>query len=99
MPYLEQGLPFSGKSPQSRHASRSGAEHAKDRALPQTVRYLQILKDHPNGLTDREAADLLMIERSTVNARRSELVKADLVYADGFRKGDSGVVNTVWKAR
>jgi hypothetical protein len=99
MPYTDAHLPFSGSTVQSRHASHAGATHAKHRAEPQTIRYLRVLKDHPDGLTDREAAHLLGLERSTINARRVPLVKADLVYADGFRSGDSGVRNTVWKSR
>ena len=99
MPYTDAHLPFSGISLQSRHASHAGAADATTRALPQTIRLLQALKDHPHGLTDREAAQVLGLERSTINARRAELVKADLVYADGFRKAASGVVNTIWKAR
>ena len=92
-------LPFSGITPQSRHASRLGAEEAQGRSTTQTIRYLQALKDHPYGLTDWEAAKLLGLERSTINARRVPLVKADLVYADGFRPGVTGTRNTVWKAR
>lgn len=99
MPYTDSGLPFSGLTPQSAHASRAGAEDAAARALPQTVRYLALLKSRSQGCTDAEAADLLGLERSSVNARRVPLVKAWLVYADGFRPGPTGKVkNTVWKA-
>jgi hypothetical protein len=99
MPYTESRLPFNGSTVQSRHASHTGAEDAKGRALTQTIRLLRLLKDHPDGLTDREAADMLMLERSTINARRAELVKADLVYAGGFRRGETGIKNVCWKAR
>jgi hypothetical protein len=100
MPYLEGSLPFSGSSPQAAHASRAGAQDAAPRALSQTVRYLRLLKDHPDGLTDAEAAKLLNLERSSVNARRKPLEKAGLVYADGFRPGPTGkVLNCIWKAR
>lgn len=100
MPYLDQILPFSGSSPQPKHASFAGAQDAKARALTQVVRYLKLLKDRPDfGLTDMESARLMGVERSTINARRATLVKADLVYADGFRDGESGVKNCVWKAR
>lgn len=99
MPYIEAALPFSGSVPQSRHASRAGAEDAAPRALNQTVRYLASLKAHPQGLTDAEAAELLNLERTSINARRVPLVKAGLVYADGFRPGPTGKVkNTIWKA-
>jgi hypothetical protein len=96
MPWTTADLPFSGSTTQSRHASRSGAEDATDRALPQTVRYMALLREH-GGLTDAEAARLLRIERSSVNARRVPLVKAGLVVADGFRQGPTGrIKNTVW---
>lgn len=100
MPYVHDGqLPFSGLTPQSAHASRAGAEDAAPRALSQTVRYLSLLKSRPQGCTDAEAAELLGLERSSVNARRVPLVKAGLVYADGFRPGPTGKVrNTIWKA-
>lgn len=98
MPYIEGALPFSGITSQSRHASHAGAENAAPRALSQTVRYLQTLKARPHGLTDAEAADLLGLQRSSINARRVPLVKAGLVVPDGFREGTSGVKNTVWKA-
>ena len=101
MPYLEGALPFSGATPQSRHASRMGAENAAPRALSQTIKYLQALKDRPQyGLTDAEAATVLGVERSSINARRAPLVKAGLVYASSdTRPGPTGVANTVWKAR
>lgn len=99
MPWVEGALPFSGSTPQSAHASRAGAENAAPRALTQTVRFLAALKARPQGLTDWEAAELLDVERSTINARRRPLVKAGLVYSDGFRPGPSGVRNAVWKAK
>lgn len=100
MPYTDSDLPFSGSSPLSRFTSHQGAEDAKDRALPQTIRYLTLLKSRPQGCTDAEAAALLNLERTSINARRGPLVKADLVYADGTRPGPTGKIqNTVWKAR
>ena len=98
MPWIESSLPFSGSGPQSSHASRCGAEDAAPRALNQTVRYLSLLKSRPQGCTDAEAADLLGLERSSINARRRPLVTAGLVYADGFRPGSTGIRNTIWKA-
>ena len=96
MPYTASLLPFSGSTIQSRHASHAGAEEAKDRALSQTVRYLELLKEH-GGLTDAEAARLMGVERSSVNARRAPLCKAGLVIAEGYRKGPTGNKNTVWR--
>lgn len=95
MPYVNDALPFQGSIPQSQHTSRAGAVDASARALPQTIRYLQVLKDH-GGLTDLEAAKLLGLERSSINARRVPLMKAGIVVADGFRKGPTGVRNVIW---
>lgn len=98
MPWIESALPFQGSVPQSAHASRAGAEDAAPRALSQTVRYLALLKAH-GGLTDAEAAKLLDLERTSINARRRPLVKAGLVIADGFRPGPTGKVkNVIWRA-
>ncbi len=101
MPWIESALPFSGSSPQAAHASRAGAEDAAPRALSQTVRYLAALKARGDfGLTDAEAATLLNVERSSINARRVPLVKANLVYGDGFRlRPGRKLKNVVWKAR
>lgn len=100
--YLHDGvLPFGGSSPQSAHASRAGAQDAAPRAVSQTIRYLTALKARPQGLTDAEAATLLKIERTSINARRAPLVKAGLVYSDGFRTrrtNGRNLKNTVWKA-
>jgi hypothetical protein len=97
MPYTESGLPFSGATSLSSHASHGGAEHAKGRAATQTIRLLEILKHHPEGLTDWELAQLMQVERTTINARRVPLVKVGLVEADGYRKGHAGIRNTVWR--
>lgn len=96
--WIEGVLPYGGETPQSRHASRAGAEDAAARAASQMVRYLQLLKSRPQGCTDLEAAAFLDIERTSVIARRAVLMKANLVYPDGFRPGPTGVKNTVWKA-
>lgn len=98
MPYTDHDLPFSGVTPISRFCSHQGAEDAKQRALPQTIRYLTALKDHPEGLTDAESAALLNLERTSITGRRVPLVKAGLVVAAGTRMGPTGKVkNTVWK--
>jgi len=60
------------------------------------VKYLAVLKIY-GGTTDREAADLMGIERTSINARRVPLVKAGVVVADGFREGPMGVKNTIWR--
>jgi hypothetical protein len=95
----QPALPYSGITPQSRHASYLGARAAAGRANSQTRSYLKLLKEHATGLTDLEAAHMMGIERSSVNARRAPLVKQGRVFPAGFRKGASGVKNTVWVLR
>jgi hypothetical protein len=92
MPYTAERLPFSESLPQSRCLALA-------RLGPQAQDYFDLLTAHPKGLTDMEAADLMNVERSSINGRRRPLVKQELVYADGFRVGVSGVKNTVWKIR
>lgn len=96
MPWSSQELPFSGSVPASRHASHAGAKDAEQRAATQTIRYMALLHEH-GGLTDAEAAFLMNLERTSINARRAPLIKAGLVVADGFRPGPTGKVkNVVW---
>ena len=53
--------------------------------------------DASRGLTDAEVKDLMGVERSTVNARRAELMKLGLVEAKNIRPNlKSHVFNTVW---
>ena len=95
---MTQGdLLFSGSGPQAKHASYTGAVSAEPRKASQIIRYLQLLKSHPHGCTDREAAEALGLE--PINARRAQLVKAQLVYPDGFRAGSTGARNVIWKAK
>ena len=94
--WMAAGLPFAGITPLSRHTSHAGAEDAAPRALPQTIRYMAALRQH-GGLTDHEAAKVLGLERSSINARRSDLVKAGIVVAEGTRPGPTGTRNVVWK--
>jgi hypothetical protein len=101
VPTTDAGLPFSGATQLSRFTSHAGAEGAKKRALPQVVRYLQLLHArYPDGLTDAEAADLMAIERSSINARRAPLVEAGLVETYGSRERVSTEIpNTIWRLR
>lgn len=96
----DAGLPFSGALPQSRHASLQGAESAEKRAPSQVLRYLALLVSrYPDGLTDQEAADLMGLERSTINARRGQC-RADglsLIEPCGSRPGQYDVDNVIWR--
>jgi predicted ArsR family transcriptional regulator len=95
------GLPFSGSSLIAAHASHQGAEDAKKRAPQQLVVYLKLLwLAYPDGLTDAEAAEQMQVERSTVNARRGQLVGMDLLETYGRRtRESSGNPNTVYRLK
>lgn len=98
MPYTDS-LPFSGSIPLSRHCSSEGARHAAPRAGTQARRYLELLYARgETGCTDTEAAALLGLMRSTINARRVPFIGGDQpwVMTSGTRKGQSGVNNSVW---
>jgi len=57
----------------------------------------EVLKDHPEGVTDIEISVITGISRSSVNARRNELKNVDVVgiavYTD--ENGDSRL-NSLW---
>lgn len=89
-------LPFQGNEPVSRHCSHQGAVAASEKVGRQCVQLMTLYRQK-GPQTDQEAADALGIQRSTVNARRAELVKRGLVQAVGTSKNmATGVNNTLW---
>lgn len=89
-------LPFQGAEPVSRHCSHAGALAASERVGRQCVALLAAYALH-GPLTDAEAAMHLGVERSTINARRAELIRRRLVEAHGTRKNPAtGISNTSW---
>jgi hypothetical protein len=93
----QQGIAFSGVTPQSRHASHQGAEAIAQKQPTLILRYLGALKvAGDRGLTDEEAAALLDCKPGTICGRRNECLAFELVQTNGFRTGSSGVRNTVW---
>lgn len=98
MPYVETDdlrLPFSGVTPTSRHTSAQGAIAATERIGRQALALLTAYRTH-GPLTDAEAADVLGVERTTICARRNELVKRRLVEPVDVVKGRRGVNNVRW---
>jgi predicted ArsR family transcriptional regulator len=89
------GLPFHGVEPIARHCSHQGAVDASERAGRQALALLALYRQH-GPLTDREAARRLDVERTTINARRNELVKLGLVTSHGSKRADTGIRNTLW---
>lgn len=97
MPHTQQGIAFSGVTPQSLHASHQGAEAIAPKQPTLILRYLGALRDAGDrGLTDQEAAVLLDVKPTTICGRRNECLAFGLVEPNGFRDGDSGVRVTVW---
>lgn len=82
--------------PLARHCSSMGARHAQERFARQALALLTLYRQR-GPLTDKEAAQALGVERSTINARRNELVKRGLVTAVGVRRSeDTRINNTTW---
>lgn len=90
-------LPFSGACVLSRHCSHQGAKSAAERCGRQALAILALYKAR-GPLTDAEVAQLLNIERTSVNARRNALVKLGLVQAcDTVKNTATGISNTRWQ--
>lgn len=89
-------LPFGGVEPVPRHCSYAGAKDASERVGRQCLALLTAYATH-GPLTDREAATALGLERTTINARRNELRRRQLVRVCGTVKNTAtGVRNTRW---
>lgn len=97
MPWTETDLPFADSpSPLAGQASYSGAQAAAGRSETQTMRLLELYAKR-GPTTDWEAAKVLSVERSTVNARRAPLCRRGIVVAvDTVKNEDTGVMNTRW---
>lgn len=82
-------------TPEATECSKAGARKAAESVGRQSLELLALYKQH-GPLTDREAADLMRIERTTVNARRSQLRRLGLVTLVDTVLGTCGVRNTRW---
>lgn len=94
-------LPWRGSTPNAARCSYEGAKDAQTRAQAQLWAYLAFLKDRGAlGATDREAAEALQLERTSICARRGWLVARGFVGDSGqTRPGPTGTRNVVWCAR
>jgi len=89
-------LPFSGVTPISRHCSAQGARSASEHIGRQCLVLLTAYRTH-GALTDSELAEVTGIPRSTINARRAELMRRGLVTAIGSTRNPvTKVRNTTW---
>jgi hypothetical protein len=100
MPYLDPQLPipFTGRSPQARHASYSGAKAQAEKFTAKQNCYLEHLW---GPMTDQDMAEYLGWPLSSVNSIRNSL--GDLIVADGFvtKHWDNGrtTKRVLWKVR
>lgn len=94
-------LPLSGNSMLAAHCSSLGALAAAGKANGQALQLLTLYRER-GALTDQDAADLLGVQRSTVNARRNDLIR--LGHVDETPKGTkrnavTGIRNSLWGLR
>lgn len=97
MPWVTPELPFAASpSPLAQQASYQGAVAAQDRAATQTLRYLELLAKR-GPINDWDAAAILRLERSTINARRRPLCQRGIVVAvDKVVNEETGSMNVRW---
>ena len=92
MPYLEPAnyeLPYQSGS----DTGRDAAESMREAAATQRERYIRWLADRLHGGTDWEAEVELTMRRSSVCARRNELMKAGRIVKTDWRRFGC----TVWR--
>lgn len=94
----QTGLPFSGSTPLSRHASHSGSMAAGKTRGPQTQRYLDWLTNRGEG-TDAQAEAELKMPRYSVCSIRNALLKREMVEAVRVDVTNWGTRHTVWRVR
>lgn len=98
MGHTQQGIAFSGVTPQTAHASHQGAEAIAPVVPSLQLRYLAYLKQRgDHGATDQEAAEFLAVKVTTICGRRNECRAAGLVEPCGSRPGDSKVAIVAWR--
>lgn len=100
MPYLDSAnmaLPFQAES----ETSRAAAEAMVSASITQRQRlYAYYATKGQGGSTDEEAEVALDLRRSSICARRAELLKAGLVEAaPQTRTGSSGCRLQVWRVK
>ena len=98
MPYTEQSLPFSGKTPRSRQCSYDAAVSASDTRAAKSARYLAWLRQVGQA-TDHGAAEHFAWPLSSICSIRNGLVDRGLVTAQGVCLGRYGKKVTIWIAK
>lgn len=99
MPSLDTGsalLPFNGSTPQTRHASLSGARVAVCRASSQAARMLARYLTY-GPLSDGEQAKALGLPEGRISARRAGLLVKGWVAYESIVAGPYGAFVTRWQ--
>jgi len=79
--------------------SWAAAAFTEPRAGTNRALALRLLREHPDGLTDYELADLSGLQQNSIGKRRGELRDAGLVQDSGRRRrAPSGAAAIVWVA-
>lgn len=78
--------------------SRQGAVKAQEHVARQCLRLLTLYQ-RVGPLSDRDAAERLNLDRTTVIPRRHELMQRGLVESYGKAAGTKGLPNTRWGTR
>ena len=95
MPYTQERIPFQGNTPQSKHASWTGAKAAARTKRGKTARYLELLREH-GPISDQAMAALTGWALSSCNSIRHGV--RDQVVADGFETAGAAK-RTKWRLR
>lgn len=79
--------------------SHAAARLTEPKASTNRALALRILREHPEGLTDFELAELTGIQQTSIGKRRGELRDGGFVRDTGkVRKAPSGASAIVWEA-
>lgn len=94
----EPVLPFSGRSPIAKHASRSGAVAAAGTLSTKKLKYLDLLATQ-GPHTDQDAAERLHMQLCAINSTRNALVDEGVVEAGDLVKTAWGTWRTTWRIK
>jgi DNA-binding transcriptional ArsR family regulator len=79
--------------------SWAAASMTEPRAGTNRALALRLLREHPDGLTDFELAEMSGLQQTSIGKRRGELVDAGLAQAtEQRRRAPSGAWAIVWQA-
>jgi hypothetical protein len=86
-------MPARNTDPSTSHAAADRIQHAAP-GIEQDI--LDLLQEHPEGLTIQQISDLSGIGLVTVSPRLAPLRRRGQVHSNGKRKNPSGAMALVW---